>query len=577
MEKRVISLIIILILFVFVKYLVPGLPAKEIPDFDVYNGELRFEGNSAYEKLDYITDNFKDRRIGTESNLKCAQWLKNEFEKLGLQVIEEDFIQYGFKFNSSGMPMVGEFVWKSAGRNLEEYQGKNIVAISPGREEDIILIGAHRDTINTLEGAEDDGSGTAVLIELAKILSEEDHRYTYYFVSFDGEEYGLYGSNYLAEKYKDKPIKLAVSLDMLGWNEAEGVSFYPFITTYNASELWSYALARKVLENEGIPFINTKYVSQSANRNLRLYISGIVPTDTNGFIKEGVPGLGVFASRDSEGGRSDKFDRIHTPQDTMEYISGETLGMTGRFMESYIRSIEKMGLENMPKDSFYLVKGDGIIPGGWMIGFIVFVFILVLLAVKLYYDSLDIRMPLVEIIKREVPWIISIVIAAFITHISWKLMRIEFVRNLPFFVLMILGFTLIVVLISLIVRYRNKYCLTNVQGVYVNKLMIFILILVWAVIASIVMNPFYVINFTAIPLVIMLVLSYTPWHKRVLSYFVFIPLLLIYHYLKLIPFNFDIPFFQFHKSISLPYFVLSVPFFIWAVYFISNPLTVKRK
>jgi len=68
----------------------------------------------------------------------------------------------------------------------------NVVAVLPGRRPDVILIGGHYDTKWFRElmfvGANDGGSSTALLIELARRLRERPREYTYWIVWFDGEE-----------------------------------------------------------------------------------------------------------------------------------------------------------------------------------------------------------------------------------------------------------------------------------------------------------------------------------------------------------------------------------------------------
>jgi hypothetical protein len=575
MNKRAISLLLILFMFMLFIILVPKLPSKSLPELDVYDGQLKFDGENAYRTLKYITGNFKDRTFGNENNIKCAYWIKEEFEKLGLKVVEEDFTTYGIATNENGMFSMGDLVWKSIDKNISKYKGKNIVAISEGREKDIILIGAHRDTFNTLEGAEDDGSGTAALIELARILSKEDHRYTYYFVSFDGEEYGLYGSQYLAEKYSNKPIKLAVSLDMLGWSEAEGVTIYPFITAYNTSELWTYALAKNVADNQRIPFIPTNWIPTKASDSIRSNVFGNIPTDTNGFLNKGIPVLGVAAAKK---GNISKSPNIHSMKDTMKYISEDTLHITGRFTEGYLRSVEKIGFENMNRDRMYLTKGVGIISGGWIWGFFILAIVLIAFALKLYYDSLNINKSFTNILRMELPWIGTILLASLVITLYWQILRVDVLRNWPLSIHLVLWMITIALLIAIIVRFRNKYSIPDDEGMYINKVMIFFLTLIWSVITSLVFNPIYVFIITTIPLLITLVLSYKRWVKRILSYIVFIPMAFIYYTISTVPAStFEPVYLKFNEGIDLKFLLLTIPIFIWGVYFVSNPLVLRRR
>jgi len=75
--------------------------------------------------------------------------------------------------------------------------GNNIEATLPGidKENSIIVISAHYDSVSISPGADDDGSGVAALLATADILSQYQFNSTIRFVLFSGEEQGLLGSH----------------------------------------------------------------------------------------------------------------------------------------------------------------------------------------------------------------------------------------------------------------------------------------------------------------------------------------------------------------------------------------------
>ncbi|MDP6909604.1 MAG: M28 family peptidase, partial [Flavobacteriales bacterium] len=81
--------------------------------------------------------------------------------------------------------------------------GENILAIQTGQvypNQTVVLCG-HYDSMptgNTSPAADDDGSGTAALIEAVRIMSQYNFAYTLVYAAWDEEEYGLVGSNYYA-------------------------------------------------------------------------------------------------------------------------------------------------------------------------------------------------------------------------------------------------------------------------------------------------------------------------------------------------------------------------------------------
>ncbi|OGK50147.1 hypothetical protein A3A56_00505 [Candidatus Roizmanbacteria bacterium RIFCSPLOWO2_01_FULL_40_32] len=92
------------------------------------------------------------------------------------------------------------------------------------------LITAHLDstaarsgTNDPAPGADDNGSGTATVLETARVLKSlgSQLKYSVEFVLFSGEEQGLYGSDYYASRIQDTTSILGVfNMDMVGWNPA---------------------------------------------------------------------------------------------------------------------------------------------------------------------------------------------------------------------------------------------------------------------------------------------------------------------------------------------------------------------
>lgn len=82
-----------------------------------------------------------------------------------------------------------------------------------------ILIGAHYDAVPGTPGADDNATGVAVLLELARTIAAEPLKYPVRLVAFDMEEYGLLGSSqYAADlKQQQQPLRLMLSLEMLGY------------------------------------------------------------------------------------------------------------------------------------------------------------------------------------------------------------------------------------------------------------------------------------------------------------------------------------------------------------------------
>ncbi|MEG4034899.1 M20/M25/M40 family metallo-hydrolase [Microcoleus sp. w1-18aA5] len=93
-----------------------------------------------------------------------------------------------------------------------------------------IVIGAHYDTVPGSPGADDNATGVAVLLELARAIASGPLKYPVQLVAFDMEEYGCLGSSHHAAKYKQQQesIRLMICLEMLGYcNHNPNSQSYP--------------------------------------------------------------------------------------------------------------------------------------------------------------------------------------------------------------------------------------------------------------------------------------------------------------------------------------------------------------
>ncbi len=98
------------------------------------------------------------------------------------------------------------------------YNCKNIIATKQGmtNPDSIYILGGHYDARSP--GADDNGSGTAGVLEAARVLSHYDFDSTIIFCAFDCEEWGMWGSKHMAADYAGRPIAGMVNLDMISWN-----------------------------------------------------------------------------------------------------------------------------------------------------------------------------------------------------------------------------------------------------------------------------------------------------------------------------------------------------------------------
>ena len=107
-------------------------------------------------------------------------------------------------------------------------QHQNLILQLPGKNNKSdnklppILIGAHYDGVPGTQGADDNATGVAVLLELAARFALNSLKYPLQIVAFDMEEYGRLGSFAYADYLitQQQPLRLMISLEMLGYKDS---------------------------------------------------------------------------------------------------------------------------------------------------------------------------------------------------------------------------------------------------------------------------------------------------------------------------------------------------------------------
>ena len=199
---------------------------------------------------------------------------------------------------------------------------KNILVKIPGEKPGVILLGTHYDTLlkENFVGADDAGSSTALMLELARLLCPQHGKYTVWIAFFDGEEAmkqwsdsdSRYGSRQMAARFSTsgdiKKIRAFLLADIVGGRNAQ------FLRESDSTPalvdlVWSTA-ARLGYTN----------LFQNGNTSAQ--------DDHDSFMKRGVPAVDVIGDFVNNG-------YWHTPQDALDKISPKTLAIVGHvFLES---------------------------------------------------------------------------------------------------------------------------------------------------------------------------------------------------------------------------------------------------
>lgn len=143
-------------------------------------------------------------------------------------------------WSAAGHRLVQDYVraqlgaWGEVSAHQFEVRGQihtNWELALPGRSQcPPIVVGAHYDAVPGCPGADDNATGVAVLLELARAIAHHPARHPVRLVAFDLEEYGLLGSRAYAQTLTEagQSIRLMLSLEMLGYcTDAPQSQTYP--------------------------------------------------------------------------------------------------------------------------------------------------------------------------------------------------------------------------------------------------------------------------------------------------------------------------------------------------------------
>ncbi len=255
------------------------------------------------------------RDAGTKDGLKAAEWICNRLNENGIRAKLDNF--------KASTP---DGACHFANVMVE------IGASKPNAPWVVLL--SHFDTPPGIgrgfEGANDGASTTGLLITLADVLGKATKRdYNFALIWTDAEECrysyayndGLQGSKHAAKKFRDMkyPVKAVVCLDMLGDRDLQ-------IMIPGTGSLWLRELAVRAAEKAG--------VAHKVQRRDSLNVLD----DHSAFLEQGFSAIDLI---DFEfGSAKGKNDYWHTPKDTMDKISSESLFIAGRLAVSIINELE---------------------------------------------------------------------------------------------------------------------------------------------------------------------------------------------------------------------------------------------
>lgn len=339
--------------------------------------------------IEYLaSDKLEGRLTGTPGAMLAADYIADQFKKIGLRPGMAP---------ASGNPGFHQAFPGKGDTPDKRVIGYNVVGILDGSDprlrKEAFLIGAHYDHLghggdgslapnsyDTHHGADDNASGTAAIIEMARAFAKDKkNKRTLIFIAFSGEEEGLFGSKYYANN-PVFPIENTVSminLDMVGRLHDDKLTiggtgtaseWKDLLNTKNKRSVFDAGLT-KTKQNGTTQFIIAP-TATSEIFNLQLNEDGFGPSDHSSFYTKKIPVLFFFTGTHLD---------YHKPSDTADKINYEGEARVISYITAIVTAIDQN-----PMRPTYTVAKSTAMPGGGRAGITI-----TLGTIPSYTDSTD--------------------------------------------------------------------------------------------------------------------------------------------------------------------------------------------
>ena len=290
------------------------------------NNNISYE-NRIFDDINYLADNkLEGRQTGSKGEQIAADYIADRFKVLKIDAKGTNSYFQDFSFNKSSNPH--EQVTFEDTDNENQIFSKNVIGFIDNGAKNTVVIGAHYDHLGyggqgslyvgkeIHNGADDNASGTALMLDLANQLKFDNFNNNYLFIGFSGEEMGLLGSNYFVKNptIDLSSINYMINLDMVGrLKEDKSLAIYGVGTS---------------------PIFKQTINSNNDSFNIIENESGVGPSDHTSFYINDIPVLHFFTGQHAD---------YHKPSDDPDKINYQGVKEISDYIFSLISDLNDNG------------------------------------------------------------------------------------------------------------------------------------------------------------------------------------------------------------------------------------------
>lgn len=278
-----------------------------------------------FSHIEHLSIKIGERNIRRYTNLeKTAEYISDSLKSSGYDVKYQEY-------------------------NVSEKPVRNIEAslIGSKKPDEIIIIGAHYDSVDS-PAANDNGSGVAALLELARLLKDSNPAITIRFVAFVNEEQPFFqtrnmGSFVYAKRSHERGENIIgmLSLETIGYYSSEAKSqLYPFPLNYFYPDIGNFIGfvgngKSKELVQKAVTLFREHAHFPSEGAAITEYVSGVGRSDQWSFWQFGYPALMVTDTAPY------RYPFYHTEEDTIDKLDFTSMTHVVSGLEKMINKIAR--------------------------------------------------------------------------------------------------------------------------------------------------------------------------------------------------------------------------------------------